>query len=220
MLSYKEQLRKMSRSELLRIFNDEIKLAEDFINEEAKKSAETCALLLKLKLLKSKLRDARRSRDIETAMKISGQLREMRREIKGKRIRCDLEALNRLSNLVNEYKVRLEAMTHDGFGTTQKVNDFLIEAIAGIRKAMSEVKTYEVNLSRKGTYSKTVGRFKRPWDWAGYREEKYSKCVGLDLDKIKCENCRHWDEEERKCLISGRRTRPDFRCLEFGRRGL
>ena len=214
-------MRKTSRSEFLRIFNDEIKLAEDFINEEAKKSAETCALLLKLKLLESKLRDARRSGDIETAMKISEQLREMRREIKGKRIRCDLEALKRLSNLVNEYKVRYEAMAHDGFGTTQKVtDDFLIEAIAGIRKAMSEVKTYEVNPSRKGTYGKTVGRFKRPWDWAGYREEVYSKCIGLDPDKVKCENCRHWDEEERRCLISGRRTSPDFRCLEFGRRGL
>ena len=59
-----------------------------------------------------------------------------------------------------------------------------------------------------------------PYDWAGYSEKIYPTWIGLDLEKVRCKNCRNWDEEERFCLILRRGTASDYRCKYFGRKGL
>ena len=212
----------ISRSELLKIFSDEVKLAEDFVREEMKKVAKITILNERIKFLKLKRREAKRSGDIEKTIKIGVELRKLRNKLEGRELDVKKsELLGRLQDLINEYKGRYEEMVYEGFGTTQKVtDDFLIGAIASIRKAIADVSACETESRKKETYGRTVGSFKYPWDWSGYNSKRYPRCIGLDPDKIKCENCKHWDKEERICLISGRRVQPSYKCSEFSRRGL
>jgi len=62
--------------------------------------------------------------------------------------------------------------------------------------------------------------YRYPYDWAGYDPRKYPSSIGLNPDRVRCVNCRHWDGKERFCLIHGRKTAPNRRCWEFSRRGL
>lgn len=62
--------------------------------------------------------------------------------------------------------------------------------------------------------------YRRPFDPAGYRLDKYPSTIGLDSDKVKCSSCRHYDCRKRFCILEGRAVKPDAYCKYFGRRGL
>jgi hypothetical protein len=65
-----------------------------------------------------------------------------------------------------------------------------------------------------------VKRYKYPYDRAGYNVQKYPSSIGLDPDKVKCSNCRHYDEDNNFCLLHRYASSPNNRCWYFGRRGL
>ncbi|MBS7658068.1 hypothetical protein KEJ20_02790 [Candidatus Bathyarchaeota archaeon] len=78
----------------------------------------------------------------------------------------------------------------------------------------------ESSSSLKGCIKLKPRPYKYPYDPAGFYIHKYPKAIGLDPSKIRCINCRHWDEKEWFCLYLKRRTNPQFRCADFGRKGL
>jgi hypothetical protein len=61
--------------------------------------------------------------------------------------------------------------------------------------------------------------YRYPYDWAGYDPRKYPSSIGLNPDKVRCINCRHWDRKKQLCLIQ-KRTAPNRKCWEFSRRSL
>jgi len=63
-------------------------------------------------------------------------------------------------------------------------------------------------------------RYRYPFDWGGYNASKYPVSIGLDPDKVKCYNCRHYDGDNRFCLLQMRASRPNSRCWNYGRKGL
>jgi len=63
-------------------------------------------------------------------------------------------------------------------------------------------------------------RYKYPYDWGGYSADRYPPSIGLDPDKVKCNNCRHYNKSNSFCLLQKRKTSPNNRCRDFGRKGL
>jgi len=99
-------------------------------------------------------------------------------------------------------------MVEEGLGTRQKIsNEALIKAIADVR-----IRTAEATSSHR-----VEGRSRaRPYRYP----DRYPRSIGLDPDKVQCNNCRHWDEKELFCLILRGKTEPNYLCADFGRIGL
>jgi molecular chaperone GrpE (heat shock protein) len=154
-----EELKRLSKSELLKTFNKEIKAAEDFIKEEMenrKKEWERYEELfisyIRYSFLSQMMRAVERNGDHEKAIKISKQLEELKRtfrerfgltlkELKAALNSDPLKDLNNLRNLINKYKRRYDEMVYEGYGTVQKVTEeFLIEAIANIRRTVMKIR--------------------------------------------------------------------------------
>jgi hypothetical protein len=257
-VSDEKELGRLPKSELIKIFSEEIKSAEGLIEEVTEKSMEFCILHAAHRILSSEMKAARRSGDLKRIVKLDGRLEALRKELKKSKEDLNLtlkklgvatlnssrllEKISNLSCLVNNYKKRYEEMASKRMQEVKE--DFLIEAITSIRKAIADIRACKIQQSKEGvlygklgsqppspstkSYQLSISQkprfFKYPWDWAGYDSKKYPWWIDIDPDKIRCKNCRHWnghwDKKEQVCLISGRRTKPDYRCPKFSRRGL
>jgi hypothetical protein len=207
-----DKLEGKSREELLKIFKEEVLSfnEKEFLKnlgfDEARLS-KCWGYFFALTLQKA---EARGSGEVEKIKEIDKLLRKIRKELKV------AEQVHNLTKLVNKYRVLYEEKVEEGFGTTQKIDSKLLI------RAIDEVRAYKKTLQFpiRGESHLRPRPYRYPYDWAGYSIHKYPPSIGLDPDKVKCSNCRHWDEKEKLCLILRKRTNPDYRCADFGRRGL
>ena len=116
------------------------------------------------------------------------------------------------------HATRYEDWEKEGFETPQKISrEFLTQAITDIRKLRREIRSSAGEID---AYATRTGRYRYPYDPAGFDISKYPPSIGLDRDKIRCSNCRHWDKKDSSCLLLKRAIDPNSRCANFGRKGL
>lgn len=208
-----EELKKKKKMELIKIFEEEVRLTE----QEKKLLASYYALYCKVTAAKKEVEKKNRTSEIR---KLDDDLR---------RVKFLLEKMSDLQKLVDKYRTWYDKTTKENLGNAQIRDEDLIDAIVAVRELRAKIKLSYASSHRPSSYgpssyggaaSPRTRRYSFPHDWAGYRQDRYPSTVGLDPTKIRCRNCRHWLTEKQFCLIHRKRTNPNYRCNEFGRRGL